>query len=152
MTGNRIADRTTNTAATLGTPLYATVFATSAAAGAVAVVAAAVVFAGAEPVQLARAALAAWVPLVALLATVRADPVRLGRFALVFAGTLVGLTLLVGWVVGEATLEAAVVELAGLRFAVGVRPTMAVLVGGALALAYYGVFRWDDGAPDGWTV
>lgn len=145
MNGNRIANRTVTTARSGARTLVVA----ATAAGAIALFAAAVVFVGATPGQLALAVLAGWVPLMALLASVETRPVRLGRFVAVYCGSLVGLTLLAGGLVGHRALDAEVTRLAGLEFAVAVQPVMAVLVGGAVALAYYGVFRWGADGVDG---
>lgn len=142
MNGNGTATRTVTTAVAGATTLVgATV-----ASGAIALFGAAVVFVGATPTQLSLAVLAGWVPLMALLSTTDPEPGRCWRFVLVFCGSLVGLTLLVGGLVGNPALDATLVGLAGLEFAAAVNPVMSVLVGGAVALAYYGVFEWDDAA------
>lgn len=144
MNGNRTVGWTARTVRSGATHLVAA----AVSAASIALVAASVVFVGAAPLQLATAVLAGWVPLMALLATVEADPDRLQRFVLVFCGSLVGLALLVGALVGHPTLDAALVRLAGVEFVVAVNPVMAVLVGGAVALAYYGVFEWDGGTGE----
>lgn len=145
MNGNRTATRAVATATSGATTLVTG----AVAAATMALVGVAVVFVGATPAQLALAVLAGWVPLMALLASVETRPVRLGRFVAVYCGSLVGLTLLAGGLVGHRALDAEVTRLAGLEFAVAVQPVMAVLVGGAVALAYYGVFRWGADGVDG---
>jgi hypothetical protein len=98
------------------------------------------------------AALLAW-PVVAVAFTaVNVDPERLPRFAVVFCGSLVGLTLLFGAVADYRLLRAALDGVATAGFAPAVNPVMAVLVGGALALSYYGVFEWSDGDGGGQAV
>jgi hypothetical protein len=98
------------------------------------------------------AALLSWPLLAVGFAAVEVDPERLPRFAVVFCGSLVGLTLVFGAVADYRLLQAALegVETAG--FAPAVNPVMAVLVGGALALSYYGVFEWGDGDGGGRAV
>ena len=107
---------------------------------------------GPEPLY---ATLLAWPVVVAAFAAVNVDAQRLPRFAAVFCGSLVGLTLLFGAVVDYSLLDAALsgVPTGGLSLAVN--PVMAVLVGGALVLSYYGVFQLggrEDGGNDGRAV
>ena len=114
------------------------------AAGAVSLGASATVFVHATAVQLALATVTGAVPLLAAFAVLDAGPGRLGRFVVVFYGSLVGLTLVVTAVPGPTLVDASLASLAGVEFAVGVNLVMAVLVGGALSLSHYGVFRWAD--------
>lgn len=116
--------------------------ATAFATGAITLVASTVVFVDPTVRELLLAAVVVWVPLTLLVSTLEVDGSRLTRFALVFSGTLVGLLLLAWPVVGRRPLEAALYRVASADLAVGVHPAMAVLVGGALALSYYGVFEW----------
>jgi hypothetical protein len=88
-------------------------------------------------------ALLVW-PLPAATAwAVGVDARRLSRFAVVFCGSLVGLSLLFGAVAGYRMLGA----LVGVpRVGVGltVNPVMTVLAGGAIVVSYYAVFEWDE--------
>lgn len=125
---------------------------TGVATAAVTLVASAVVFVDPTVRELLLAALVIWVPLTVVVSSLDVDGSRLARFALVFSGSLVGLVLLAWSVVGSRPLEAALYGVASVDLAVGVQPAMAVLVGGALALAYHGVFEWDGFGGDGRTV
>lgn len=101
------------------------------------------------------AALLAWPVVAAALASVNADAERLPRFAAVFCGTLVGLALLFGAVVDYRLLGAALEGVPSAGLALAVNPVMAVLVGGAFVLSYYGVFqcgRRENGGNDGRAV
>ena len=98
------------------------------------------------------AALLAWPLLAAAFVAADGDPERLPRFAVVFCGSLVGLTLLFGAVADYRLLEAALDGVETTGFAPAVNPVMAVLVGGALALSYFGVFEWGDGGSGGRAV
>lgn len=107
---------------------------------------------GVEPLY---GTLLVWPMVVAAFAAVNVDAGRLPRFAAVFCGSLVGLTLLFGAVADYRLLGAALdaVPTGGLSLAVN--PVMAVLVGGALVLSYYGVFQLggrDEGGNDGRAV
>jgi hypothetical protein len=132
----------------------------AATSGVVALVAASVVFVDPTFGELLTAALTVWVPLSVAFGLANADPARLSRFTVVFCGSLVGLTLLVSLLPGSRILDVALLGLAEGRLAVPINPVMAVLVGGASALAYYGVFAWgpnrggNDGvdSPDGRAV
>ena len=95
------------------------------------------------------AALLVWPLVVVAFSAVNVDPERLPRFAAVFCGSLVGLTLLFGAVVDDRLLEAALEGAAATDLAPAVNPVMAVLVAGALALSYYGVFEWGRGGDGG---
>lgn len=100
-------------------------------------------------------ALLAWPVVVAVFAAVNVEVERLPRFAAVFCGSLVGLTLLFGAVVDYRLLGTALDGAPTPGVALAVNPVMAVLVGGALVLAYYGVFqcgRREDGGNDGRVV
>lgn len=101
---------------------------------------------GPEPLY---AALLAWPVVVGAFVAVEAEARRLPRFAAVFCGSLVGLTLLFGAVVDYSLLDAALagVPTGAVEFAVN--PVMAVLVGGALVLSYYGVFQCGNGRQGG---
>lgn len=101
---------------------------------------------GAAPLY---AALLAWPLLVVAFTAVNVDPERLPQFAVVFCGSLVGLTLLFGAVVDDRLLDVALAGVAATDLAPAVNPVMAVLVGGALALSCYGVFQWGRGGNDG---
>ena len=101
------------------------------------------------------ATLLAWPVVVAAFAAVNVDAERLPRFAAVFCGSLVGLTLLFGAVVDYSLLTAALDGVPTADLALAVQPVMAILVGGALVLSYYGVFRLGgdrDGGNDGRAV
>ena len=87
-------------------------------------------------------ALLVW-PLPAVTAwVVGVDARRLSRFAVVFCGSLVGLSLLFGVVVGYRMLGT-LVGVAPAGIGVSVNPVMTVLAGGAIVLSYYAVFVWD---------
>jgi hypothetical protein len=101
------------------------------------------------------ATLLAWPVVVATFAAVNVEAERLPRFAAVFCGSLVGLTLLFGAVVDYTLLTAALDGVPTADLALAVNPVMAVLVGGALVLSYYGVFQLgdrEDGGNDGQAV
>ncbi|MEF8809176.1 hypothetical protein [Natronomonas sp.] len=120
-----------------------------AASAIVPVVAAAAVFIDPTPRELLQAAVLGWLPLAAAVGTADVDPTRLSRFAIVFCGTLVGLTLLVAPLFGRPVFDIGLYRISSLQFAVPINPVMAVLVGGATALSYYGVFEWGPEANDG---
>lgn len=96
--------------------------------------------------------LLSWPILVAAFTVVNVDPEELPRFAVVFCGSLVGLTLLFGAVVDYRLLGAGIDSIAAADFVLAVNPVMAVLVGGALALSYYSVFEWGSTDSDGRTA
>lgn len=101
------------------------------------------------------ATLLAWPVVVATFAAVNVEAERLPRFAAVFCGSLVGLTLLFGAVVDYTLLTAALDGVPTADLALAVNPVMAVLVGGALVLSYYGVFQCghrENGGNDGRAV
>lgn len=104
---------------------------------------------GTEPLYVT---LLAWPVIVAAFAAVNVDVERLPRFAAVFCGSLVGLTLLFGAVVDYRLLGAALDGVPAADLALSVNPVMAVLVGGALVLSYYGVFQCGRGGNDGRAV
>lgn len=88
-------------------------------------------------------ALLVWpLPAAAALA-VGVDARRLSRFAVVFCGSLVGLSLLFGAVAGYRMLGA-LVGVPPSTVGLTVNPVMTVLAGGAIVLSYYAVFEWDD--------
>ncbi|WP_336135071.1 hypothetical protein [Natronomonas amylolytica] len=122
------------------------------ASAVVPVVAAAVVFVDPTPRELLQAAVLGWLPLAVAVGTADVNPARLSRFAIVFCGTLVGLTLLVATLLGQPVLDIGLYRVSSLQFAVPINPVMAVLVGGAAALSYYGVFEWGPEASDGTAV
>lgn len=101
---------------------------------------------GTEPLYVA---LLAWPVVVAVFAAVNVEPERLPRFAAVFCGSLVGLTLLFGALVDDSLLTAALDGVPTADLALAVNPVMAVLVGGALVLSYYGVFQCGHREDDG---
>ncbi|QLD89282.1 hypothetical protein HWV07_09680 [Natronomonas salina] len=95
------------------------------------------------------AALLAWPVVVGAFVAVDAEARRLPRFAAVFCGSLVGLTLLFGAVVDYSLLDAALSGVPAGAVGFAVNPVMAVLVGGALVLSYYGVFQCGNGRKGG---
>jgi hypothetical protein len=88
-------------------------------------------------------ALVVWPLPAALLWAVGVNPHRLSRFVVVFCGSLVGLSLLLGGLAGYRMLSAALTNGQPYGLGLTVNPVMAVLVGGALVVAYYAVFEWD---------
>lgn len=117
---------------------------TAVATGIITLVGAFVVFVGPTPTELLLAALAGWVPLFASVSSIDTEPNRISRFLFVFCGSLVGFAILVGNLTTQAALQTGFHRLASVEFAVPVNPVMTVLVGGALAVAYFAVFEWDD--------
>jgi hypothetical protein len=120
--------------------------------GVMTLVAASVVFVDPTRTELLLAALTVWVPLAAAFGATGTDPARLSRFTVVFCGSLVGLTLLTSSLSSVPVLDVAFYGLETGRLAVPINPVMAVLVGGATALSYYGVFEWGPKTSDGTPV
>ncbi|MFQ3318505.1 MAG: hypothetical protein ACI8UR_001379 [Natronomonas sp.] len=119
---------------------------TALATGVITLVGASVVFHDPTGAELFQAALIGWVPLFVLLSMGNADPSRLSRFVFVFCGSLVGLSILLGSLVGYPMLNASLPRLAIVEFPIAVNPVMAVLVGGAMMLSYFAVFEWGADA------
>jgi hypothetical protein len=122
------------------------------ASGVITLVAASVVFVDPTRTELLVATLTVWVPLAAAFGAAGTDPARLSRFTVVFCGSLVGLTLLTNSFSSGPVLDAAFYGLETGRLAVPINPVMAVLVGGATSLSYYGVFEWGPETNDGTPV
>lgn len=89
-----------------------------------------------------------WSVLVVGFTAINVEPARLPRFAVVFCGSLVGLSVLFGALVDYRLLDAALGDAATAGLAFAVNPVMAVLVGGALVLSFYGVFQCGCGASE----
>jgi hypothetical protein len=87
-------------------------------------------------------ALLVWPLPAATALAVGVDARRLSRFAVVFCGSLVGLSLLFGTVVGYRMLGA-LIGVPPADVGLSVNPVMTVLAGGAIVLSYYAVFEWD---------
>lgn len=117
---------------------------TAAASGIITFVAATAVFVDPTSVELLVATIVVWIPLLVAFRATGGEPRRLSTFAVVFCGSLLGLTLLVSTLLGGTVLGIGLYGLAELRLAVPINPVMAVLVGGAVSLAYYAVFEWGD--------
>lgn len=96
-------------------------------------------------------ALLVWPLPAATAVAVGVDARRLSRFAVVFCGSLVGLSLLFGTIVGYRMLGT-LIGVPPSSVGLSVNPVMTVLVGGAIVLSYYAVFEWDDSERGGSAI
>lgn len=83
-----------------------------------------------------------WIGLFAGVNLINIEATDLPQFAVVFCGSLLGLTLLFGTLVNYHLLNTYLTNPYLADATLAVNPVMAILVGGALALAYTAVFEW----------
>lgn len=104
-------------------------------------VATSVVFATPTEPEPSVIAVGSWVLFVGVCRAWNVDTRTLSTFAVVFAGSLVGLSVLFSGLGGDRMLDDAFADIAPGGGELLVNPVVLVLVAGALALAYYGVFE-----------